>query len=341
MSTSIGTGAELYAVVDLSKKKDKAEASKCASSPIDNCEVDTALYSVVNKTRKGSSQNNQTDDNDVPVSSAHTEEHAAAVPYSQVKRFKFNHLFLSKAEIFMVSLAMIAFVVITVLFIVLFIKVESSKERCDLSDTKIITSISSCKEATTSGHYTLQSQSCHMTRVYCDMNITCGNTTGGWMRVAELDLYNCPPGFRPEIFDGNKTCIRVDRESECTPVVFNTFNIEYSAVCGNISGYLGENLNNSCDINNCMSPCNQTYFVKFSLISSSSPVWTLAADCCNCILSLEENAFEGLLWDNDDEQPFYKNLSMYMTDDLVMRVCAEGERSHKILALSDMQLYVQ
>ena len=25
-------------------------------------------------------------------------------------------------------------------------------------------------------------------RVYCDMTRTCGNITGGWMRVAELDM---------------------------------------------------------------------------------------------------------------------------------------------------------
>ena len=81
-------------------------------------------------------------------------------------------------------------------------------------------------------------------QVYCDMNRTgCScNTTGGWMRVANLDMtdpnQNCPAGFQ-----------RVNRTSAplyvcgrpgpagCVSTIFQTFGVEYSHVCGRVIGY--------------------------------------------------------------------------------------------------------
>ncbi len=76
-------------------------------------------------------------------------------------------------------------------------------------------------------------------QVYCDMNRTsCScNTTGGWMRVANLDMtdpnQNCPEGLRlvtrtePPLH----TCGRVE-EPGCTSTTYSTYGMEYSKVCG-------------------------------------------------------------------------------------------------------------
>ena len=41
-----------------------------------------------------------------------------------------------------------------------------------------------------SGHYWVRSSNGSTVRVYCDMTRSCGNITGGWMRVGELDMTN-------------------------------------------------------------------------------------------------------------------------------------------------------
>ena len=50
-----------------------------------------------------------------------------------------------------------------------------------------------------SGHYWIRSSNGSVVRVYCDMTRSCGNITGGWMRVVELDMSNtsqqCPSSW--------------------------------------------------------------------------------------------------------------------------------------------------
>ena len=51
-----------------------------------------------------------------------------------------------------------------------------------------------------SGHYWIKSSNGSAVHVYCDMTRSCGNITGGWMRVASLDMRNnssqCPSALR-------------------------------------------------------------------------------------------------------------------------------------------------
>ena len=70
-------------------------------------------------------------------------------------------------------------------------------EETDINEFPLNASIASCADilrfnpSSSSGYYTFRSSTGQLTRVYCDMTRTCGNITGGWMRVAELDLHNC------------------------------------------------------------------------------------------------------------------------------------------------------
>ena len=47
-------------------------------------------------------------------------------------------------------------------------------------------------------------------RVYCDMTRSCGGVTGGWMRVAELDMtgssQQCPSGLRLRTDSNVRSC---------------------------------------------------------------------------------------------------------------------------------------
>lgn len=63
-----------------------------------------------------------------------------------------------------------------------------------------------------------------MTRVYCDMNSTCGS--GGWMRVTSLDwrdsASDCPEGFSERIDDGIRTCGISSRTGSCMHTILDT-----------------------------------------------------------------------------------------------------------------------
>ena len=78
-------------------------------------------------------------------------------------------------------------------------------------------------------------------RVYCDMTRSCGGVTGGWMRVAELDMTNsyrqCPSGLRQRNDFNIRTCVRDETSAGCSSVEFSTANVQHSRVCGRITAY--------------------------------------------------------------------------------------------------------
>ena len=113
-----------------------------------------------------------------------------------------------------------------------------------------ITSRSSCKdipENSPSGYYWIQTKNHTIpVQVYCDMmsrNCNC-NSTGGWARIANLDMtdpnQNCPNGFRlvnrtePPL----RLCGRPGNEfTGHVTATFPTHGIEYTHVCGRVIGY--------------------------------------------------------------------------------------------------------
>jgi hypothetical protein len=62
-----------------------------------------------------------------------------------------------------------------------------------------------------SGYYWVRASNGSALRVYCDMTRLCGGVTGGWMRLAELNMTNssrqCPSGFRQRTDINRRTCV--------------------------------------------------------------------------------------------------------------------------------------
>ena len=79
-------------------------------------------------------------------------------------------------------------------------------------------------------------------RVYCNMNATSGNLTGGWMRVAYIDMRNtshqCPSGLTlfSRISPPRRVC-NVTRINGCASTTFAVHGVEYSHVYGRIIAY--------------------------------------------------------------------------------------------------------
>ena len=91
-----------------------------------------------------------------------------------------------------------------------------------------------------SGNYWIRSSNGTAVQVYCDMSRQCcGETTGGWTRVAYLDMTDpnqqCPPAWR-EITSPVRTCGKQIPVS-CESANYPTHGVSYSRVCGRVRGY--------------------------------------------------------------------------------------------------------
>ena len=75
-------------------------------------------------------------------------------------------------------------------------------------------------------------------RVYCNMSLTCGNLTGGWMRVANIDMTNtsqsCPNGL--SLTSSPKRVCDIT-SSGCVSNNFDVYGVQYSHICGRVIGY--------------------------------------------------------------------------------------------------------
>ena len=90
-----------------------------------------------------------------------------------------------------------------------------------------------------SDYYWVTNGTMQPVRVYCDMDQRDCNPTGGWVRVANIDMTDtnqqCPPGFQNRT--DFRSCDRSDTGTSCTSITFPSHSIEYSQVCGRIKAY--------------------------------------------------------------------------------------------------------
>ena len=89
--------------------------------------------------------------------------------------------------------------------------------------------------AATSDYYWVTNGTMQPVRVYCDMDQHCCNSTGGWVRVANIDMTDpnqqCPPGCR------QRTDFRSCDSIGCTSITLPSHGFEYRQVCGRIRAY--------------------------------------------------------------------------------------------------------
>ena len=107
-------------------------------------------------------------------------------------------------------------------------------------------SCSDISQDSPSGEYWIQNNNTNSpVQVYCDMNprnCSC-NTTGGWTRVANLDMTDpsqqCPDGLTllNRTTAPLRTCGRTYNFRGCESATFPVHGIEYSHVCGKLLGY--------------------------------------------------------------------------------------------------------
>ena len=134
-----------------------------------------------------------------------------------------------------------------------------------------------------SRHYWIQNAGTGYANLeYCDMTRRCCNSTGGWMRVAHLDMtdtnQHCPSGFRL-ITSPKRTCGTPG--SRCVSTTFPLNGVKYSRVCGKIKAYQYQNTNAFAAYGNDRSrTIDDNYVDGVSLTHGQTPrkhIWTFAA----------------------------------------------------------------
>ena len=120
-------------------------------------------------------------------------------------------------------------------------KVEDFTNKCGSPMLRSCEEIKSRCPNCPSGYYIIADNRSIAHQVYCYMEELC-NSTGGWMRVAYLNMTKsnekCPDEFRLYSENGVRACGRpVSSGGSCAGITFPSGNIEYSQVCGKVIGY--------------------------------------------------------------------------------------------------------
>ena len=212
--------------------------------------------------------------------------------------------------------------------------------------------------SSSSGYYLVRSSTGQLTSVYCDMTRTCGNITGGWMRVAELDLDHCFTGLRSQSFDGVRTCVVSEDRAGCTSVLFSSFNSQYTSICGKIRGYGVGTVDGLYRERTLRGSIGDNYLDGISVSSDGSHIWSFVAGDCTCNYKppfigndwtcdgtgcSEGNFCNKLLWNSSicgEGDLFLKQFSSSTTADINVTVCRDEPRDNEGIAITVLELYV-
>ena len=159
--------------------------------------------------------------------------------------------------------------------------------------------VASCKHiplGSPSGEYWIMATTGKATHQHCDMTKTCCGSTGGWMRVANLDMTDpnqqCPPGFRLTPYH---TCGRPNYQSvggHCISAIFPVHGVSYSKVCGRVIAYQNGHADAFTTYHVFRTTIDGAYVDGASLTYGSSPrkhIWTFVCalqetgSCPRCI----------------------------------------------------------
>ena len=146
-----------------------------------------------------------------------------------------------------------------------------------------------------SGNYWILNSTQSPVQVFCEMGqvFPAGlNITGGWVRVANLNMTDpdqqCPGNLQLSYTNPIRLCGR--STGGCDSVTFTTYGVQYRQVCGRVRGY---QFASPDAFYHCRCPCtiDDPYVDGVSITHGASPrkhIWTYAAGL------LEDSASDGL-----------------------------------------------
>ena len=155
----------------------------------------------------------------------------------------------------------------------------------DLGRTRPATSCKQIKDADNtcaSGYYWIGPDVDGPARlVFCQMDTFCGTSGGGWTRVAFVNttdpFTSCPGQWR--VINGTRRVCARQRDASCSSAVFGANGIQYSNVCGRVTGYLFGSPDHFYRFNSNDSDVDRSYLDGVS-ITQGSPrqhIWSYTA----------------------------------------------------------------
>ena len=151
------------------------------------------------------------------------------------------------------------------------------------------------------------------------------------MRIAKLDVNNCPQGFHTTVHYSVNTCIRSESSTGCTEIHYSTHNVRYSNISGAVKAIELRRLDGFRNVN-----LNCSYLDGVSVSSNNEHVWSFAGDySCEDINNSNKPRFVGnyytfseltYMWVyqqcGSDSLWFFKML-LPTTADITVRVCRD------------------
>ena len=225
-----------------------------------------------------------------------------------------------------------------------------------------------------SGYYFVRSHSGQLVSVYCDMKRSCDGIIGGWMRVAKLDVQNCPLELEQKVFTNDtikefenidiSTCVVQDNSEGCTSVFYSSHDIPYSRVCGNIRAYQVGSFDGFMTTNESDVGLDGNYLDGISITISGDHVWSFVAGGTNSENNIMKPNFVGDNWTSDEvrgcpiktlckpllweSQQFGRNVSYWFKEllqpsvtDIEVRICRDEQRRLEDLAITTLEINVQ
>ena len=137
-----------------------------------------------------------------------------------------------------------------------------------------------------SGNYWILNSTQSPVQVFCEMGevFPAGlNITGGWVRVANLNMTDpdqqCPENLQLSYTNPIRLCGR--STGGCDSVTFTTYGVQYRQVCGRVRGYQFASPDGfNCNVRSCPTNINYPYVDGVSITHGASPrkhIWTYAA----------------------------------------------------------------
>ena len=150
------------------------------------------------------------------------------------------------------------------------------------------TELAEQEPGTPSGNYWILNSTQSPVQVFCEMGevFPAGlNVTGGWLRVANLNMTDpdqqCPGNLRLSYTNPIRLCgRRTDRG--CDSVTFSTYGVQYRQVCGRVRGcqFASPDAFNCNDHRSCPTNIDVPYVDGVSITYGENPrehIWTYAA----------------------------------------------------------------
>ena len=408
--------ADLYAVVDLTKKKAKTENTRLEipvyhvlESTASNKDIETEekasnsndIYSVVDLSKKSSATKNKVDLSREKTVSFSDSDHqnkknlfSEGITYNCLVLFAFFAAFATMCVVFIVIVILFSITYqknITLEENFLALKKSFHNLNSSLDDTKTIivsdappaktyylysySFPSSCLEiaklhSKISDFYIVRSSTGFLLSVYCDLNRTFGGNSTGWMRVAELDANNCPPGMRTETVNTSTTCKVSEDKAGCTEIYYPVYNISYTQVTGRIRAYQLNTLDGFVSHDDSLrslsistNTLDSNYLDGVSITTNSYHIWSFAGGC-SCSNDPQKPDFVGdhyicdgshhstfdepheeLIWKNQqcnkNSDWFFRTSLPSNATDIRVRICRDQDSDDEDIALTELQIYVR